>query len=45
MTDDVRVVQAADVYKAGRRAATLRRHDGGIVFAYCPGPHLLVHLI
>lgn len=37
MTDDVRVVQAADVYKAGRRAATLRRHDGGIVFAYDQG--------
>jgi serine/threonine-protein kinase HipA len=37
MMPDVRAVQVADVYKAGRRAATLRRRDGGIVFAYDEG--------
>lgn len=32
----LRAVPAADVYKAGRRAATLTRTDGGVEFRYRP---------
>lgn len=37
MTLDVRSVQVADVYAAGRQVATLRRHNGGVEFSYEPG--------
>lgn len=39
MTLDVRSVQVADVYKAGHRAATLRRANGGTEFFYEPDYH------
>ncbi len=37
MIPDVRSVQVADVHKAGRQVATLRRQNGGVEFSYDPG--------
>lgn len=37
MSADLRAVQRAEVYKAGRPAATLTRGEGSLTFAYLPG--------
>ena len=34
LLEDLKFVQTADVYKAGRRAGRLRRHTGGVEFSY-----------